>query len=84
MWPDRDAYDEEGLCRPFWYYLFLRDLGLITYPTRYGIESLLRCDRARAALKNRKRRACHHGPVSPTLPAETACRKAHVAAVSHE
>ena len=37
-------------------------LGLIFYPTKYGITSLLRYDRARAALKNRKTRAFHRRP----------------------
>jgi hypothetical protein len=56
---DRDPVADECLCVPFWYYQSLRDQGLIAYPTRHGVTSLLRYQRARAALKNRKRRASH-------------------------
>jgi hypothetical protein len=44
------------------FYQSLGGLGLIGYPTKYGVTSVLRYDRARAALKNRKTRAFHRRP----------------------
>jgi hypothetical protein len=57
---DLDPLAEECSCWPFWFYLALRDAGLIVFPAKYGVTSLLRYDRARTALTGRKfhRRAC--------------------------
>jgi hypothetical protein len=52
-----DPLAEECQCCPFWYYLALRDLGLIVFPAKYGVGSLLRYERARAALSRGRGRA---------------------------